>query len=112
MIIHKHYKTLKKGDYMKKFTQKDLKAFMEDLKKNPLEIIYFNVETKERCGSYGGLTTLHSLLTGLVDRGNTMKKVYRNLTMSEGLVRHFSEITEEMKDKEVSLDSELKGFYY
>ena len=97
---------------MKKFTQKDLKAFMEDLKKNPVEIIYFNVETKERCGSYGNLTTLYSLLTGLVDQGNTMKKVYRNLTIDESLVRHFSEVTEEMKAKEVSLHSELRGFYY
>ena len=97
---------------MKKFTQKDLKAFMEDLKKNPVEIIYFNVETKDRCHSYTGITTLYSLLTGLVDRGNTMKKVYRNLTMNESLIRHFSEVTEEMKDKEVSLDSELRGFYY
>lgn len=96
----------------RKFTQKDLKAFMEDLKKNPVEIIYFNVETKDRCGSYGGLTTLYSLLTGLVDSGNTMKKVYRNLTIDESLVGNFSEITEEMKAKEVNLDKELKGFYY
>lgn len=95
----------------RKPSQKDIIALDKKLQSNPLAIVWFNSNTKERIRTHTGINSIHGLLTALVDAPDCATwDFYRNLTHDEKQTPNLDAITDAMRSKQVGMFNELNFF--